>query len=196
MGYAGVKFKTEFLLPGLLDDPRLDELIHWCNVFDKRGMAPPYEGGSFGNLSFRLNPGESSLFITASKSGLGESNSISRFVIVSHVDLENRIVYALSPSGREPSSEAMLHYTIYSARSDVNAIFHGHCKEISSNVQRLGIMETRAEAPYGTPELNTRVLEVLEQNDFLEMKNHGFLSLGKELDDAGNLALQQLERCS
>ncbi len=34
------------------------------------------------------------------------------------------------------------------------------------------------------------VMKVLHNENFLVMKNHGFLSLGKTLDEAGNSALR------
>jgi len=109
------------------------------------------------------------------------------------MDLESGIVYAIG--SRKPSSEAMVHYAIYHARPDIQAVFHGHCDKISRDAEKLGIPITSREEPYGTIALVERVLESLDGLDFLEMRNHGFLALGKSLDDAGNLALKFLKKC-
>ena len=191
--YVGVKFKTEMIGTDLPNDSRLDRLKYWCNIFYERGLAPPYEGGSYGNLSFRLKEAEDAFIITASQSGLNESDTNDRFVTVPDVDLERGIVYAVG--SRKPSSEAMVHYAIYHARPDVQAVFHGHCKKITQNAKKLGIPVTAKEEPYGTLALVERVLESLDDLYFLEMRNHGFLSLGKSLDDAGNRALEFLNKC-
>ena len=193
-GYVGVKFKTEMIgndLPN--EDFRLERLKFWCGVFHERELAPPYEcgGGSYGNLSFRLKDGENGFVITASQSGLEESTTTDRFVIVPEVDLRKGIVYAKGL--RKPSSESMVHYAIYERRPEIWAVFHGHCAKITQDAERLGIPITSKEEKYGTIELVERVQEVLDGLCFLEMRNHGFLALGKTLDEAGEIALRFLE---
>ena len=191
--YVGAKFRTKMISKELPNDPRLERLKYWCKEFHNKGLAPPYKGGSYGNLSLRLSNNKNSLIITASQSSLKDSITNDRFVLVSEIDLCNGIVYA--NGSREPSSEAMLHYVIYGARSDIQAIFHGHCSRISGKAEKLGIPITSKEEPYGTIALAEEVLQILDNNYFLEMKNHGFLSLGKSLDETGNLALEFLKKC-
>ncbi len=193
MAYEGVKFRTEMIGKDLPNDIRLNKLKYWCNIFHEKGLAPPYDGGSYGNLSFRLKDNEDDFIITASKSGLNESTTNDRFVTIRRVDLEARIVYAMG--SRNPSSEAMVHYAIYHTRPNVQAIFHGHCDIISRDAEKLGIPITSKEEHYGTIALVERVLKTLDDLYFLEMRNHGFLALGKSLDEAGNLALEFLKKC-
>ena len=192
-GYIGIKFATQKLGTRVPNDPRLERLKYWCGIFDKNKLAPPYEGGSFGNLSFRVEREKNTLIITASQSGLGESTEDDCFVTVPKIDFEKGIVYAIGI--RNPSSEVMVHYAIYCARPEIQAIFHGHCSQISRNANKMGIPTTLKEEPYGTVALVERVLEILGNNSFLEMKNHGFLSLGGSLDEAGNRALKFLKKC-
>jgi len=191
-GYEGVKFRTETLGIDVPNDPRIKELSFWCQIFDERGLAPPYEGGSYGNLSFRLKPNSPSFIITAAKSGLAESKAPNRFVTVDRVDFERGIVYARG--SRQPSSESMVHSAIYDLRPEIQAIFHGHSKEISANAERLGIPITTRKEEYGTIALVRRVQESLNGNPFLEMRDHGFLSMGETINEAGNNALHYLER--
>ncbi len=191
--YQGVKFKIETLSGEIPKDQRMEELKYWCKEFHEHNLAPPYEGGSCGNLSFRLRGGESQFIITGSRIGLKNKLRDNCFVTVSSIDLEKRIVYVHGI--REPSSESMLHLEIYRRREDVNAIFHGHSQEILLSSDKLNLPQTAKEELYGTPELAQRVLEVLEDEYFLIMRNHGFISLGKTMGEAGELALQVLERC-
>ena len=188
MTYEGVKFRTEMIGKDLPNDPRLDRLKYWCKIFHDKGLAPPYREGSYGNLSFRLKEGKDSFVITASQSGLNESNTNDRFITIQKIDLKAGIAYALG--SRKPSSEAMVHSAIYHARPDVHAIFHGHCDKISTDAEKLGIPITSREEPYGTIDLVNQVLKTLDDSSFLEMRNHGFLSLGKSVDYAGNLTLE------
>lgn len=191
-GYTGVKFKTEMVGKTIpQDSSQLEKLKYWCKVFHDENLAPPYEGGSFGNLSYRTNG--DSFIITASNNSLENSCSNDSFVVVDSINFEKGLVYAKGI--RKPSSEAMVHSAIYNARPDVQAIFHGHCDIISSRVEELGIPETKKEEPYGTIELVREVREILEDNSFIEMKNHGFISLGKTLDDTRNLTLKHMQKC-
>jgi hypothetical protein len=174
MSYSGVKFAAKMIGTDLPTDSKLDKLKYWCQVFHDKNLAPPYEGGSFGNLSFRLKENENAFIITASESGLNESYTGDIFVTVPEVDLESGIVYGIG--SKKPSSESMLHYAIYQARPDVEAIFHGHCKKISKYAKKLSIPITSREEPYGTVALVERVLESIQNHNFLEIKNHGFLT--------------------
>jgi len=191
--YQGVKFKTETLSGEIPKDQRMKELKHWCKEFHEHNLAPPYEGGSYGNLSFRLRSGEEQFVITGSRISLKNGLLDDCFVRVSSCDLEKRIVYVYGI--REPSSESMLHFEIYRQRKDVNAIFHGHSQEILSCSDKLNLPKTTKEEPYGTPQLVQRVLEALGNKYFLIMKNHGFIALGKTMKQAGGFTLQVLERC-
>jgi len=194
--YRGVKFVTEMVGMKVPSDKRIDRLIYWCGIFDKKGLAPPYDGGSYGNLSFRLKPGRGNFVITAAQSGLADSTSLDRFVEVNEVDFDRGVVKA--SGARNPSSESMVHAAIYNHRPEVNAIFHGHCKAISENAERLGIPITKQEAPYGTLALVDRVLEIINTpntDGMMEMRNHGFISLGINLDDAGKRVLRTLNQC-
>ncbi len=184
MGYQGVKFKTELIGKEIPQDSRLKKLKYWCKQFSSQGLAPTYNGGSCGNLSFRLQEGEQQFIITASGIDLGDELSDDCFVKVENCDLKKGTVYA--SGAREPSSESILHFAIYQQRKDVQAIFHGHSKKILEQAEELGIAETTREEDYGTIELVQRVLEILNDKAFLIMKNHGFISLGRTMKEAGS----------
>ncbi len=193
MRYQGVKFKTEMVKKEVPNDPRIEALKYWARLFHHYGLAPPYEGGSYGNLSFRLQRGEDPFIITGSKIGLKDKLSADCFAKVLSCNLKKGIVYAAGI--KEPSSETLLHFAIYRERRDVNAVFHGHSKEILNSVSKLKIPETTKEEPYGTVELVQKVLEILDGKFFLVMKNHGFISLGRTIKEAGKLTFEMYRRC-
>lgn len=187
-----VKFRTRFLSRDVPGDERVSELIGWCRVFARQGLAPVDGLGSHGNLSCRLRADDSVFLITASSAGLSGIGG-GMIVEVDDVDLESETVYA---RGRmEPSSESMLHHAIYLKRPDVGAVFHGHCKEILENAGRLGFTVTGREVPYGSLQLVESVLRVVEKKKFIVLRNHGFVSLGESMEDAGETALQALKDC-
>ncbi len=190
--YDGVKFETEMTGTEIPNNPRLFQLQHWCKIFHENNLAPPYTGGSFGNLSLRIGERKDPFIITASNSSLADSETEGAFVTVSSVNLEKGIVYAQGI--KKPSSEAMLHYAIYQQRPEVNAVFHGHCGPISDHIDDLKIPITKREQECGTIELVNEVMDVLGDYFFIEMRNHGFISLGRSMQDAGDLVMKILEK--
>jgi L-fuculose-phosphate aldolase len=191
--HVGVKFVTEFLSADIPADARLGELKAWCAEFHKRNFAPPYGEFSQGNLSFRIRPGEDAFIISGSQVGWKDSLANDMFVTVHGCDMEKGIV---SASGtRDPSSESMLHFAIYRARMDVQAVFHGHSREILQCVNKLNLPETRDKAPYGSSELVRSVMEVLGNADFVLIRKHGFVSLGATMKEAGERAVETHRLC-
>jgi len=173
------KFKTNFISRDIPNDLNLDKLKYWANEFLKQGLAPDYGEGAYGNLSCRADSG---FIITATRFGLKDQN----YVKIVSVDYKNKTVSA--EGEKEPSSESLLHYAIYQRRPEVSAIFHGHYEQILKDKR---FPCTKKEEKYGTIELVDSVLEVLGQNNFIIMKNHGFLSLGKTMDQAGQRAFNE-----
>lgn len=187
--YVGVKFRTKFLRKEPPEDERIAELAKWCKVFHSYGLTPVVNGRSVGNLSFRIADGLNEFIITAA--GLGPKDSLNPecFVKVVECDIDGRIVYVHGV--REPSSESILHYRIYFLRRDAQAVFHGHDTTITKHTKELGIVETKEWKPYGSLELVKNVEEVLNRNNFLVMKEHGFISIGTSMEEAGKLALKK-----
>ncbi len=190
--YEGVRFSTFFIdevEPEFNDELKL--LMHWCSVFDKENLAPTFQNGSAGNLSFRISPDRNAFVITGTSIGIKYRLSADKFVSVWDVDLNKKIVYA--EGFREPSSESMLHFAIYKKRPDVQAIFHGHCDEII-NAEIYNNITTKNETPYGSIELINEVLKIIEKENFIIIRNHGFISLGSDIDEAGNRVLEELQK--
>lgn len=186
--YTGIKFKTIFNKTQTPVDTRIKELKKWCEIFHEKNLAPPYPGGSYGNLSFRTENNKNEFIITGTCIGFKNNLSDDCFVKIISCDIINNVIYA--EGTRNPSSESMLHYAIYKKRPDVNAIFHGHSNEILQSAKTLGIPETAKEESYGTIELVNSVLSILKEHNFLCMKNHGFISLGKSMNEAGEPLLK------
>ena len=192
MSYQGIKFQTKKIKSKIPEDIRVSTLQGLCKIFHDMNLAPPYERGSYGNLSYRFDDNKDEFIITCSKSSLKDSTSNDKFALVHNINLTGLVSYS---GAREPSSESMLHYAIYNKRKDINAIFHGHCKEISENAENLEIPTTKRFEEYGTKELVNSVLDILEDNDFIEMKDHGFLALAPSIIEAGLLTLCIYDKC-
>jgi len=174
--YKGIKFRNIIIEKAFVDNELLPRLIDWCNRLSELGLAPLHGKGSAGNLSFRTARG---FVITNSGTDLG---SIKRKDFSEVLTIDKGIVY--SRGFREPSSESMLHFALYGKREDINAIFHGH-------YDKLDIPCTMNERPYGTRELADEAVRLCSHDLFM-LKNHGFISLGSGLDDAGNRIISKI----
>ena len=131
-----------------------------------------------GNLSVRL--GGRAFLVTPSGVGKGAL----RVQDLLEIDLAGRCARG------KPSSEWPLHRCIYEARPDVGAIFHGHDRMVTAQGAALNLPETKEEKPSGSVELLQQVMDILGDEEFLVMKNHGFLALGSSMEEAGQLALR------
>ncbi len=185
-----VKFKTIFISDEVPDDKEIEGLKHWCNQFHKNNLTLPKEGASTGNLSCRIEDG---FLITATTLKTKENLSNDSFVRVVNYDVYKNTIYA--EGTQEPSCESIMHFLIYNTRGDVNAIFHGHDQSIVKNAEKLKLPVTEDEAPPGTIELANEVLSVLE-NNFIVIKNGGFVSLGETMKEAGELAIKTHKKAS
>lgn len=188
--YVGVKFRVEYWERKIPQHKHLNELKHWCNVFAEKKLAPVNGTSSNGNLSFRTKENADEFIITGTQVVLEGELQDEHFVEVKKCEIAENLAYISGT--RNPSSETILHYAIYEKRKDVNAIFHGHMPEILRNVNWLQLIETRKEEPYGSIALMQSAIDVLGNHNFFILKNHGFVSLGRNMQEAGDLAISVL----
>ena len=190
-------FRTILRSSAVPEFARMEKLRGWCREFQLNGLTPFYElpdssSGTLGNLSFRVKEWSSHHFvITGTKLGPKDELTNDSFAEVIHCDDYAKFIYARGT--REPSSEAFLHQRIYQSRPDVGAIFHGHCPIILDAAQALRIPQTSQEEPFGTLALARAVQYILGRENFVIMKNHGFIALGHDMDAAGKIAINVLE---
>lgn len=185
--YTGTKFKYIKKGNEISKHQDFDLLMNWCRIFHEKQFAPPYPGGSSGNLSIRVKPGSDIFIITASHTALGDSMSESDFSEVIYCSEKDNIIHAKGK--KEPSSESIMHYLIYKNRPDINAIFHGHSEEIMKLAKQNGFPETSKELEYGTVKFAKNTVKTLNKYNIVILKNHGFVSIGKTQNKAGNRIL-------
>lgn len=184
--YEGVKFKTVF--DGRTHDaPEEDSktLIEWCRRFSDLMLV----AAEAGNLSFRFRGGFVITPTGKSKAELSPED----LVEVMNCDIGKKQVTVRGIF--EPSSESMLHWLVYKNRSDVNAIFHLHDFDVLGKRDDLKIKSTAKPMPYGTVELANEVISALgKKENYILIKNHGVLSVGRNMDEAGELAVDVHQR--
>ena len=135
-----IRFNIIFVSDEIPSDARIEELKEWGERFQKNGLTPEIEGNYTGNLSFRSEEG---FIITASGLKSKEDLSNDCFVYVKSYDEQSNTVYV--EGKRQPSSEAVMHFLIYKAREEINAIFHGHNEAIIANAEKFKLPVTEEE---------------------------------------------------
>lgn len=182
--YTGTKFRTVFARRAVSGDERLGELLKWSRRWAALGLV----GDTVGNLSFRTVNG----FIINRTAGDLGGITRQEFVEVLEAD---RAARQLTVAGLyEPSSESLMHAGIYVARPEVDAVFHGHSEKLLAAAERLGLPVTAREQPYGTAELVAEILQVLDGHKLVIMREHGFVSLGGTMEEAGLVAEDVLKK--
>ncbi len=184
-----IRFNIIFVSDEIPSEAKIEELKEWSKRFQINGLTPEIEGNYTGNLSFRSKAG---FIITASGLKSKENLSNDCFVTVKSYEEQSNTVYV--EGKRQPSSEAVMHFLIYKARKEVNAIFHGHNNAIIANAEKLKLPVTEREHEPGSLELANEVLKTLGDKNLIVIKNHGFISMGKTMKEAGKQALATLKR--
>jgi L-fuculose-phosphate aldolase len=184
-----IRFNTVFVSDQAIRDSRIEDLKKWCGTFQRKGLTPVVEGNYTGNLSFRF---KDDFAITASGLKSKENLTDESFVYVKDYDEKTNTFHVEGKN--KPSSESIMHQLIYGANKEINAVFHGHNDLIVSNAKRLELSVTEKEYESGTVELAKEVLKVLDDNKVVVLRNHGFVSMGRTMNEAGELALSMLKQ--
>jgi L-fuculose-phosphate aldolase len=156
-------------------------------------LAARLNTGTSGNVSLRVVDG-----FLISPSGLAPGRCVPEDIV--HVAADGR------PRGaRAPSSEWRFHLDLYAGRPEVGAIVHVHSPSASAlschrraipafhyTVARFGGSDVRcaAYAPFGSAELSAALQAALQDRSACLMANHGATVLGRDLDEALELATE------
>jgi len=176
-------FETVFLSKNLPDDERINQLIYWSKRFDKLGLVP----NSAGNLSFRTKEG---FVITSTGINLGAIEK-EELVEVLKVEVGKSQILVYTKGQAIPSKESLLHSEIYALRTEINAVFHAHDQLVLEFTDELNMPCTEREQPRGSYELVKEVNKLLglrKDVKYFVLKNHGIISMGETLEEAGRLA--------
>lgn len=186
--YEGTKFLTEFQCRKPLNTALFNTIKQWAQIFAENEFAPALDGGFGGNLSIR---DDATFIITASGADMGNLKP-EEIVRVCSIDLESNKVTASGSC--LPSSESMLHAEIYRNYPTVNAVFHGHYPPFEHNAEKLGLIITARETPYGSKELIDETLKIINDQKVVILKNHGFVSIAQNPDKAGEQVLELFKK--
>jgi ribulose-5-phosphate 4-epimerase/fuculose-1-phosphate aldolase len=176
----------------------LDFLRLELSEFSKRAFHRRLVGGTGGNLSVRI-PDTDTVLITPTGICLGDVEPEENIL----ANLDGEIID--SPRGFKGSKESGFHLAAYRLRPDVGAIAHVHppyATAYSNKVSSLPLVTVSSRLNLknvpciacflpGSPELRNSVIQGIENNpevNSLLMKEHGILTLGRDLKHAFYLA--------
>lgn len=146
----------------------IHEFVESGDLIGKAGLAI----GSGGNTSIKVPGG---MLITSTGSILSE---LKQNEIIFVIGATNEFVYFIGD--KQPSSEALLHWSIYLKRPDIKAIAHVNVGA-KDNVK---IITSPKELPYGTNLLAQKTASILKNSDTMMMNNHGVVAVGSDLVSA------------
>lgn len=195
-----IKFNTkEHKLTNALETDEYSTLERWRSKLWNIKLIGSYcpSNIGYGNLSIKVNYNQHfqstkpQFLITGTQTGHKENLDGNDYVRV--LNFNPRDFSAVSSGPCLPSSETPSHYSLYSAKDSIKAIFHVHDSKIWKHLCRNHHLATPADVEYGTPEMAEQFLKMnLPDKGIIVMKGHedGFLSYASTMDEAGELLLE------
>ncbi len=169
------------------------EIVTYCHKL----YAHQFVAANDGNISVLLN--NDTVLITPT--GVSKGDMTEDMLIT--LDLDGKAVEgSVREGGLQPSSEARMHIECFQKREDIKAVVHAHppfatalgatgyteslsdevlLPEILLTMGRIGIV------PYCTPgsaDLAQKVAEAIASHNGVLLKNHGALTVGKDMQEA------------
>ena len=163
------------------------------------GDDPSRYPAPYGNASIRLeSPGRIRFAVTGTKtSGLPELTA--SHVSVIEYDPGRRLFTASGPC--KPTSEYILHGTVYLLDPSAGAVLHSHCPALWNAASRLGIPSTRRGIDTKTAELAAEIERLFRETNVREKRifsipahRDGIVSFGRTPREAWSVTSGFLER--
>ncbi|BBD54964.1 class II aldolase/adducin family protein [Planktothrix agardhii] len=188
-----VKYSCEWVLGERVALESIKSLIQWRNHIHKLGLIGVYDNGiGFGNISIRI-PHTLQFIISGSQTGHLAELEPEHYTVVTDFDIQHNHLTCYGPI--QASSESLTHAAIYSYQPDINAIIHVHHPQLWHDLL-YQVPTTRKQVQYGTPEMTKEMFRLFEQENLSQQKilvmaghEDGFLTFGKDLDEAGEILL-------
>jgi L-ribulose-5-phosphate 4-epimerase len=144
-------------------------------------------GIGFGNISLR-DAASDCFWISGSATGVLQNLTLQDYARVVAWDFERNW---LRCEGRlVASAESLTHAAVYSMDQTTRVVLHGHCRSRWEKLQSDGIA-SRADVPYGTPEMAREVQRLFRETDvrnekIFAMSGHadGFVAFGGNSEEA------------
>jgi len=175
---------------------KVADLNVWRKMMYDKGLIGMYPDGiGFGNISIRHK--DNSFLISGTATGGIPNLDALHYALVTDYDLSSN---SLICKGQiNASSESLTHAMIYESSPSTNAVIHIHNLEIWKRLMN-EVPTSDEQVPYGTPEMAKEIKRLFIETDLnrekiIVMAGHeeGIISFGKNLEEAANVLLGNLE---
>jgi len=184
-----VKYQSRWIEASAPDRAITSQLERWRRPLHAAGLIGHYEklGVGFGNISSRI-AGGTRFVISGTQTGHLTDTVAEHYTLVTDYDIQGNRVTCQGPV--QASSEALTHAAIYELSHDIWAVVHVHSANLwAALLDRFPT--TRADVPYGTPEMAAEFTRLYRDSDFPSvgvavMAGHeeGIVSIGGSLEEA------------
>lgn len=184
-----IKFQPIWQKAAAFALPELENLQYWRQACYQRNWIGVYPDGiGFGNISERCSPISSSFYISGSATGGLNALETTHFARVTAVEATQNKLWCEGPI--LASSESMSHAAIYEQLPWVQGVIHIHDLVFWQKLLHQ-IPTTSADAPYGSPEMVTSIIDLIKTTDLpqqqifvMEGHREGIFAFGKDLAEA------------
>jgi ribulose-5-phosphate 4-epimerase/fuculose-1-phosphate aldolase len=196
-----VKYISDWTVGPAPDAAAVQLLERWRRPLYDAGLVGHYEQHNvgFGNISIRV-PQSGQFIISGTQTGHHRTTTGEHYARVTSSDIRRNRISCTGPV--QASSEALTHAAIYELSERINAVVHVHSRALWNQYMNR-LPTTRADVPYGTPEMAKEFARLWRDSDFAEcglavMAGHdeGIVSIGANLDEAATRALQLAQSAS
>lgn len=176
-------FEVEMVGSELPRDACVPALVAQAQRFAARGFTPSYGPGDHGNMSCRTKQG---MIITARESSKAQLRP-EDFVSVIGCEARRPKPVMRCQGRRLPSTDAWLHWRIYAARPEVEAILHGHDTVALRLARALALPVTSISAAQPSVGLVEEATLLAMEHEYVLLRDHGFLAVGSSLEETAAL---------
>jgi len=201
-----VQFHLTFLPADPLPETILYSLNAWRQIFFRLELIGQdlnrYGGLGFGNVSIRVESGDTTSFIISGTQTGGMNRLLpEHYTLVKTFDpATNRVV---AEGVVRPSSESLTHGTLYRLDRTIGAVIHAHSPEIWKQADMIRIPVTHRNVHYGTPEMAEEVCRLFQNTPVSELKifamgghEDGIVAFGDSMEQAGLTLVRYLAMAS
>jgi hypothetical protein len=203
-----VKYQLRFTPAPPVDLSACPELNAWRRMLHLSrllGQEPGrYDGYGYGNISRRVAPWNAAgplrrFIISGTQTGGLPELTSQHYALVTECRPETNMIVAEGPI--KPSAESLTHGTLYALDDNLRVVMHAHSPDIWRSAALLGLHSTRADVPYGTPEMAEEVQRLFRDTDvsahgIFSMAGHedGVVAFADSAERAGTILLSCLAR--
>jgi L-ribulose-5-phosphate 4-epimerase len=189
-----IKYHSNWVKGKPLPGRFVKELNLWRDKLHAIGLIGVTEDGiGYGNISTRFKGDQ--FIISGSGTGHIPSLAVDHYTLVTGCHFEQNTVHSEGPI--QPSSESLTHAMIYRCSDSTQAVIHVHHRTLWEQLLEL-YPGTSKDIAYGTVAMAGEITRLFSETNVADTKlfamgghDSGIIAFGKNLDEAGNLLLEQ-----